>query len=177
MEESMIKVGFVGAGARATAAHYPAVARLENVHLEAICDLDASRLAETADKYHVKQRYTDYRQMLAESHLDAVYVIMPPQFQMPIVLDCLNAGAHVFVEKPPAMSTGDLETMIAAADHNRRLTAVCFQRRYAPVAQEVRKMILARGAITLCTGQFHKNTLNLKGPLYGVSSLLDDIIH
>jgi len=173
----MIKVGFIGAGPRARAAHYPAVARLENVQLAAICDLDAKRLTETADTYYVERRYSDYRAMLDEAGLDAVYVIMPPQFHLPIVLDCLNAGAHVFVEKPPAMSSGDLEIMIDAADRNRRLTAACFQRRYAPVAQEVRKMILARGPITLCTGQFHKNTLDLSGPLYGVSSLLDDIIH
>ncbi len=173
----MIKVGFIGAGARDNAAHYPAVARLENVQLAAICDLDATRLTQTADKYHVERRYSDNHKMLAEASLDAVYVIMPPQFHLPIVMDCLNAGAHVFVEKPPAMNSGELETMIAAADRNRRLTAASFQRRYAPVAQEVRKMILARGPITLCTGEFHKNMLNSKGPVYGVSTLLDDIIH
>jgi predicted dehydrogenase len=173
----MIRAGIVGGGVRASAAHYPAISRLENVHLEAICDLNATRLAKIAEQYHVERRYTEYRQMLAEAQLDAVYVITPPQFHVPIVLDCLNAGAHVFVEKPPAMSSHDLEVMIAAAERKKCFTAACFQRRYAPVAQEVRKMILQRGPVTLCGGQFHKNTLYLEGPLYGVSALLEDIIH
>ncbi|MBI2938862.1 MAG: Gfo/Idh/MocA family oxidoreductase [Chloroflexi bacterium] len=173
----VIKTGFIGAGTRANGAHYPAVARIEDARIEAICDLDAARLAKTADKYGVERRYADYHRMLAEVDLDVVYVIMAPQHHVPIVLDCLNAGKHVLVEKPPAMSVRELETMIETAERNGCLTAVGFQRRYAPVAQEVRRLVLERGPITMCIGEFHKNMLGKKGPSLGVSTLLDDIIH
>ena len=173
----MIKVGVIGAGRRANQAHYPALARVPAAHLAAICDLDEQRLRETANRYGVRHRYTDYRAMLAEVDLDAVYVIMAPQLVRPIVLDCLEAGTHVFVEKPPALSARDLETMIAAAERHGRLTAVCLQRRYAPVAQEVRRRVLERGPITMCLGEFHKHMVGAPGPDYGVSTLLDDIIH
>jgi predicted dehydrogenase len=176
----VLRVGFIGAGGRATSGHYPVVTRLDRdgvVRLQAICDLNVERLAAAGDRFGIERRYTDYHRMLADVDLDAVYVIMPPQFALPIVVDCLNAGKHVLVEKPPAMSARDLETMAAAAERNRRVTAVCFQRRVAPVAQEVRRLVLERGPITMCMGEFHKNMLNAKGPSLGVSTLLDDVIH
>ena len=180
MPEKVLNVGFIGAGGRAMAGHYPAVARLHEqgvVRLRAICELNEDRLKKAGDRYGVADRYTDHHKMLAEAGLDAVYVIMQPQFVVPIVLDCVAAGKHVLVEKPPANSIGELETMLAAAERHNRVTAVCFQRRYAPVAQEVRRLILERGPVTMCIGEFHKNMLNAKGPSLGVSTLLDDIIH
>ena len=75
------------------------------------------------------------------------------------------------------MSARELEAMIEAAERHGRLTAVCFQRRYAAVAQEARRLVLERGPITLCLGEFHKNLLGAQGPSYGVSTLLEDVIH
>ena len=175
-----MNVGFIGAGGRATGAHYPAVTRLEQegvVKLQAICDLNEARLNDAGGRFGVERRYTDYHRMLEEVDLDALYVIMPPQYSLPIIVDCLNAGMHVLVEKPPAMSAGDMEIMVEAAERNKRVTAVCFQRRIAPVAQEVRRLILERGPVTMCIGEFHKNMLKSKGPSLGVSTLLDDLIH
>lgn len=120
---------------------------------------------------------TTYHRMLDQEDQDAVYVIMPPQYSLPIIVNCLDAGKHVLVEKPPAMSVADMETLVEAAERNDRVTAVCFQRRVAPVAQEVRRLILERGPITMCIGEFHKNMLKSKGPSLGVSTLLDDVIH
>ncbi|HLZ09902.1 MAG TPA: Gfo/Idh/MocA family oxidoreductase [Chloroflexota bacterium] len=177
MRPDAIKVGFIGAGRRATSAHYPAVARIADARINAICDLDADRLRQTADRYGVEGRYTDHRQMLEHADLDAVYIIMAPQLYLPLILNCLSAGKHVFVEKPPAMSVRDLETMIEAAQRRRRLTAVCFQRRLAAVTQEIRRQVLARGPVTLCLGAFHKNLLSDAGPGYGFSTLHDDIVH
>jgi predicted dehydrogenase len=175
-----LNVAFIGAGNRATKAHYPLARRLDKegvVRLQAICDLNTERLNQAGDRFSVERRYTDYGRMLDDVELDAVYVIMPAQFSLQIVLDCLNAGKHVLVEKPPAMSAHDLETMAEAAERNGRVTTVCFQRRVAPVAQEVRRLILEQGPITMCIGEFHKNMLKSKGPSLGVSTLLDDVIH
>jgi virulence factor len=176
-----LKVAFIGAGNRATNAHYPAVTRLHEegiVQLQAICDLDAQRLNDAGDRFGVARRYTDYRTMLAEVDIDALYVIMTANYSTPLIIDCLNAGKHVFAEKPPAMSVPDTEAIVEAAERNGRITAVCFQRRVAPVAQEVRRLILERGPVTMCIGEFHKNMLKNKAPSrYGASTLLHDIIH
>ncbi len=178
-----LNVAFIGAGSRATQAHYPLVTRLHKegvVRLEAICDLNTERLAAAGEKFGVERRFTDYRHMLAETDLDAVYVIMPPHHSLQIVLDCLNAGKHVMVEKPPASSSKNLELMADAAERNKRVTAVGFQRRYSPIAQEIRRLVLERGPVTQCVGQFHKHLLGKSGPsekMGGVSTLFEDVIH
>lgn len=173
----MLKVGFIGAGWRALAAHYPSIDRLAGAEIAAICDLDAGKLKAAGDRYGVERRYTDYRRMLTEAQLDVVYVIMPPNNLTPIVIDCLDSGRHVVMEKPPGNSPDEFASMIEAAERNKRWAMVTFQRRFAAIAQEARRLVLERGPITMCLGEFHKNLLMLPGPQYGVSTLLDDVIH
>lgn len=173
----MLRAGFIGAGRRASSAHFPAVARLPEVRMVAVSDLDPVRLHQIADRYQIPSRFTDYREMLAACDLDVVYIVLPPHLHRPVALDCLAAGLHVFVEKPPAMSVAELAEMAAAAERARRLTAVGFQRRFAAVVQAVRQRVQERGPVTLCLGEFHKYMLHRPGPDYGVSTLLDDIIH
>jgi len=176
----VIKVGFVGAGSRAVGGHYPVVTALQRegaLRLEAICDRDPERLELAGRRFEIGRRYADHRRMLDEADLDAVYVIMPPQFSLRIVLDCLEAGKHVLVEKPPATSAANLQTMADAARRNGRVTAVGFQRRYSPVAQEVRRRVAARGPVTMCLGEFHKYKLASNPPAPGASLLLDHIDH
>ncbi len=62
---SRLRAAFVGAGAFANKGHYPSVAALEDVDLVAVCDLDAKRREETANKYGIKDRYADYRYLEA----------------------------------------------------------------------------------------------------------------
>jgi predicted dehydrogenase len=173
----VVKVGFIGAGRRALTAHYPSIKRLSGAEIAAICDLDAGRLNAAGDRFGVERRYTDYRWMLAEAELDVVYVIMPPNNLTPIVIDCLDSGRHVVMEKPPGNSPGEFASMIEAAERNGRWAMVTFQRRFAAIAQEAKRLVLERGPITMCLGEFHKNLLTFPGPQYGVSTLLDDVIH
>ena len=60
--------------------------------------------------------YNDVETMLAETDADAVSIIVPNKFHAPLAIQCLNAGKHVFCEKPPALNAGEVELMIAAAD-------------------------------------------------------------
>lgn len=171
-----VKVGFIGAGSLANAVHYPSLAEIEEATLVAICDLNQERLNRTADKYNVKKRYTDYKQMLKSEELDAVYVIMPPMGLKDIVVDCLSSGKHVFMEKPPGVTTKDAKEMSAAAKEHGCLTLVGFNRRYAEVFVESKRRVLERGTPTLAISEFHKDMAR-GGPYYGMSILRTDIIH
>lgn len=174
----MVNVGFIGAGALANAMHYPSVAAFEDVTIAAICDLNPERLSTTAEKYQVAHRYTEYRRMLDEVDLDAVYVIMPPVFLKPIVLDCLAAGKHVFMEKPPGASVADAQEMADAARAHDRLTMVAFNRRFACVVVEAKRFIDDRGPITQCLVEFHKYHIgNARWEYYGTGMFETDIIH
>ncbi len=172
-----VKVGFIGAGSLANRMHYPSLAEIPEARIEAICDLDEGRLNRTADRYEVSRRYADYRRMLREVDLDAVYVIMPTLGEFPdVVVDCLEAGKHVFMEKPPGVTVEACERMLEAAERNGCRTMVGFNRRFSAVLVEARRRVLAQGAVTECLAEFHKDML-ASGPYWGVSILVTDVIH
>jgi len=173
----VVKVGFVGAGSLANRMHYPSLAEIPEARIEAICDLDEARLARTADRYAVDRRYTDYHRMLREVDLDAVYVVMPTLEPFPsIVVDCLDAGKHVFMEKPPGVTAAACQRMLDAAERNGRKTMVGFNRRFAAVIAEARRRVADEGPISECLAEFHKNML-ATGSYWGVSILVTDVIH
>ena len=171
-----VRVGFIGAGSFANAMHYPSLAEMNDVHLAAICDLDPSRLSLTADRYGIPNRYTEYKRMLDEQPLDAVYVVMPPMGLKPIVLDCLAAGKPVFIEKPPGMTTQDTREMAEAARRAGVFGMVGFNRRFADVLVRSREMVLQAGQPSFAFAEFHKNMLRER-PYYDMSILRTDIIH
>jgi len=114
--------------------------------------------------------------MLEREDLDAVYVIMPPMGLLPIVLDCLKAGKHVFIEKPPGCNSDEAWAMAEEAERQRVKTCVGFNRRYAAVYRYAKSEVLKQGEISLALAEFHKDMLG-QGPYYGMSILRTDIIH
>ncbi len=175
-----VRVGFVGAGGLANAVHYPSLAAMPDVAIVGIAELDDERLQTTADTYDVAGRYDDYRQLVANEKPDAVYVIMPPQHMHHIVVDMLELGIHVFVEKPPAVTTYQTEALAWYANKHNRLTMVGFNRRYTEMLRRCKTAITERGPLHQCLVGFHK--FEAKPEDYGIyrgtlSHLTSDIIH
>jgi len=172
-----VRVAFIGAGGMANQVHYPSLSEMPDVEIAAVCDLNEGRLRQTGDRYRISRRYTDYRRMLEEVELDAVYVIMAPKPLAPIVLDCLAQGKHVFTEKPPGFCLEDTRRMAQAAREHGCKTMFGVNRRWAPVVVEARRRVAERGPITLAVGEFHKYHLGMP-PIYESYSWLPvDIIH
>src|SRR5262249_36624736 len=106
-EKTMLKVAFIGAGSRARSAHYPCVSRLADVRLEAVAELDAERMGRVAEQYRIPRTFGDYHEMLRTVNPDAVYVIMGPDYMTKPAIDCMNAGKHVFIEKPAGANSDE----------------------------------------------------------------------
>lgn len=181
-----VRVGFIGAGSMANRVHYPSLASFRDVEISAICDLNEARLNETADKYGVDQRFTDYRLMIEKSPLDAVYVIMAPlsfgdyahaEPLYKVVIECLKRGLHVFIEKPPGVSLDEAKKMAEAARKYDCKTMVGFNRRFIPVFREAKRIIEENGPLTHCAAVFHKNMIGKPEPWGCVSHLVADVIH
>jgi predicted dehydrogenase len=156
-----LKVGFIGAGGRARSAHYPCVSRLEGVRIEAVAELDESRMREVVERYDIPHAFlcksdTDYQRMLESVELDVVYVIMGPSFMTQPAIGCMNAGKHVFIEKPAGANSDETRQLLEAAEANNVYCMVGYQRRYAAVTQEAMRLVKARGPATLAMGEFHK---------------------
>ena len=115
----MLRAGFIGAGGRSQSAHYPSVARLPDVEMTAVCELDETRLAQVTERYGFPHVYTDHRAMLAEVELDVVYCVMHEKWLLQPAMDCLQAGKHIFIEKPPGKNSDETRRLLdAAVDRN-----------------------------------------------------------
>src|SRR5947209_6547576 len=81
--------------------------------------------------------------MLQQARPDVAVLLIPHPLHAPVAIDCLEAGCHVLVEKPAAISVGELDRMIEAAEVNDRLLATCLQHRTRPEVVRARDMILS----------------------------------
>jgi UDP-N-acetylglucosamine 3-dehydrogenase len=95
--------------------HCEALAGLEDAELVALCTRRPERLRELANRFSVQRCYTDYRALLADPAVEAVSVVtMWDQHAAP-TLAALQAGKHVFVEKPMAATLADCDAIVVAA--------------------------------------------------------------
>ena len=173
----MLKAVMIGAGGRATRAHYPALADADDVSLEAVCDLDSERLASAADAYDIPRRYTDHRRMLDEVDCDVVYAIMQPYHVCQVAVDALDAGKHVLVEKPPGANSTEAARIAAAATRNDRLACVALQRRWTPLIRAAKQRVEARGPIRFVLAGMHKHPSHQPPESLRINVMYDRDIH
>lgn len=175
--KSRVRVGFVGAGRLATRCHYPSLSEIEGAEICAACDLDREKVETVAKKFGISEKFTDYRRMLEKTSPDAVYVVTPPHQAFDIAMDCLERKLHVFIEKPPGITAGQARSLAAAAEKHGCLTMVGFQRRFAPVLVEARKMVEERGGVVQCQANYFK--WHRSGPYYrgAIDILACDAVH
>ena len=139
-----VKVALIGAGGMANRVHYPSLASFDDVEMVGLCDLDAAKLAATAETFGVAKTFSGYKEMIAETEPDAVYALMPPYVLFDVAMDVLDAGLNLFIEKPPAVTTHQTRCLAKKAEDKGVITGVGFQRRYHPFAhhcyEEVKKV-------------------------------------
>ncbi len=87
-----------------------------------VCDLDEERLATLAARYPQARASTSIDELLADETVDAVVVATPVPTHYALAKQALEAGKHVFVEKPPAMRAAEMDELVRiAADRDRVL--------------------------------------------------------
>ena len=178
-----VRLGVVGAGALANRVHYPSLAAMPDVELVAVCDLVESKAASTAKAFGSAKglggakTYTDYRAMLDSEKLDAAYVLMPPYHLFDVTMDVMERGLHVFIEKPPAVTTFQAEMLAEAAARHKVLSMVGFNRRFIPLHRLVRERLERQGPITHCVSVFYKNSPDVGYYRGAIDYLHCDAIH
>ncbi|WP_127586815.1 Gfo/Idh/MocA family protein [Paenibacillus koleovorans] len=109
-----LKVGMVGTGGIFQYAHLPAYEKHPEIEIAAVCDTQEERAKALAERLGLERYYTDYRTMLAEEELDLINICTPNAFHAEIAIAALQAGKHVFCEKPDAMNPSEVRSMSEA---------------------------------------------------------------
>jgi predicted dehydrogenase len=100
------------------------VAQNSRTELVAIADVNQKRLAAARLAFPTARLTTDVHELLADPAIDAVFIATPPDTHCALVLEALEHGKHVLVEKPLATSVEDADRMVAAARAAGRVLAV-----------------------------------------------------
>jgi predicted dehydrogenase len=105
-----IRIGCIGVG-QIGKHHLENYSKIEGAELVAIADIDSAELNRVGDMYGIPNRYTDFKEMLARDDIVAVDVCLHNNLHMPVAVAALEAGKHVYCEKPMAGSYIDAERM------------------------------------------------------------------
>ena len=107
----LLRIGVLGCGPIAQAAHFEACTKARNATLYAICDV-ADDLRERMAATHAPTRqFNDYNAMLADPDVEAVIIATSDAFHVPAALKALQAGKHVLCEKPLATGVEEAESL------------------------------------------------------------------
>ncbi|HRW10980.1 MAG TPA: Gfo/Idh/MocA family oxidoreductase [Caldilineaceae bacterium] len=171
-----LRAGFIGAGNRSQSAHYPNINRLPNVEMTAVCELDEGRLDQVVEKYGFQHVYTNHREMLEQVELDVVYCVMNERWLLQPALDCLNAGKHIFIEKPPGANSAETQQLLDAAIANNVYAMVGYQRRHSAVTREALRRVHAKGPVSTVVATFNKQLLGEEARVF-TTTLWNDVTH
>lgn len=133
MDAKKIKIGFIGCGSIAANKHFPGMAFYKDeVDLWAFCDIIPQKAEAAAEKYGSlgAKTYTDYKEMLADSEIDAVHVLTPNVSHCEITIAALEAGKHVLCEKPMAATAEDAKKMLDACKCTGKMLTIGYQYRH-----------------------------------------------
>jgi predicted dehydrogenase len=137
--EHTVKFAVVGCG-HIGKRHAEMVTQHPEAELVALADV-RSQQETGADRYAVKH-YLDLESMLqAHPEIDVVCIATPNGLHASMAIACLNAGKHVVIEKPMALSKADAEAVIYKALQKSRLVFGVMQNRYSPPSVWLKEMI------------------------------------
>lgn len=142
---SKLSVAVVGCGSISKHRHIPEYAANSHVQLVAFVDPILERAQAYADQFGAKA-YADIDAMLAEIKPDAVSINTPNYLHAPLSIKAANAGAHVLVEKPMAVTDEEAASMIEAAKNNGVKLMVAHNQRFMPPHVKA-KQILESGVL------------------------------
>ena len=130
-----VRVGVVGAGLVAQIAHLPFLRERDDLfELAGLAEPDAGVRRRVAARYGIERTAPGHRDLLA-ADLDALLIASPNGAHAEQVLDALDAGVHVLVEKPMCLDPDDAERIVAARDRTGLVVQVGYMKRYDPAVE------------------------------------------
>lgn len=140
------RIAWIGCGTHANEMLLPQVTRLDAA-IATICDTDADRLGRTASRFGVPEagRTRDWQEAIAAPGIDAVAVAAGPVAHALIAKAALARGLPVFVEKPPAATAAEAESLAAASAAAGRPVVVGFMKRYSTANRIAANVIHGEG--------------------------------
>ncbi|MFC0806299.1 Gfo/Idh/MocA family protein [Ensifer sp. P24N7] len=140
-QERRLRVGVLGAGQIAQAAHFEACTKAVNADLHAICDVADDLRERMAITHGAAKTYDDYDRMLADPDIEAVIIATADAFHVPASLRALEAGKHVLCEKPVGVTVEECLDLREAVEKSGKIFQVGHMKRFDAGLQAAKAFI------------------------------------
>jgi predicted dehydrogenase len=134
-----LRIALIGCGQIADA-HLGEIRRLPQAEVVAVCDRERDLAVQAGARFEVPQVFDNVEQMLTAARPDVVHITTPPHTHRALAVEVLEAGAHVYVEKPFTVDLAEAEEIIAAAETAGRLVCVGHDQLFDPAWEECREL-------------------------------------
>jgi len=141
---SRLRIGIIGAGSFATNIMLPAIAARKDIDLVAIASAGGLKAAALGKKYGIPRITSAAEEILHATDIDCVFVLTRHGSHGLFAKAALEAGKHVFVEKPLALTETEYEGVLAAWKTSGTVLMVGFNRRFSPLAVRMREFFSER---------------------------------
>jgi len=137
--EKTFRIALVGCG-RISKNHFEAIHEIDGLELVAVCDTDPDRAAQARARWKVPH-FTSYEKMLKDAKADVITIATPSGLHADQGVEAAQAGRHVVMEKPMAISLTGADALVHACDKARVQLFVVKQNRLNPPIQLLKRAI------------------------------------
>jgi predicted dehydrogenase len=139
-EKNELRVAIVGCGKIADA-HLAQLHRVSGCRVVGACDREPLMARQLCDRFQIERPFSDIGELLAGCQPDVVHITTPPQSHLELGKRCLQAGCHVYIEKPFTLCTKDAEELIRLAAEKGLKVTVGHDLQFSHVARRMRKLV------------------------------------
>lgn len=140
-QDRRLRIGVLGAGQIAQAAHFESCTKAANADLYAICDVADDLRERMAITHGAEKTYNDYERMLADPDVDAVIIATSDAFHVPASIWALEAGKHVLCEKPVGVTVEECVILGQAVEKSGKVLQVGHMKRFDAGLQAAKSFI------------------------------------
>lgn len=138
-----LRFAVIGASGFGSTCHIPGLQSHPNAHVVCVCSRREDRAKQAAERFNVPRWSTDWQAVISDDDIDAVTIATPDDLHVPIATAALNAGKHVFCEKPLGMNAEETSQLDMLARESGLINMVSFVLRYLTGTQMMRRQLRA----------------------------------
>lgn len=136
----MLRIAIVGCGKIADQ-HVEQIAHIPGCQIVGLCDHEELMAKQLQERLNVPACFSEVQDLLRKAKPDVVHITTPPQGHYSIGKMCLEAGCHIYIEKPFTVSHGEAEELIHLAEHKNLKLTVGHDAQFTHAANEMRKLV------------------------------------
>lgn len=136
----MLRVGIVGCGKIADS-HAAQIGRIRKCEIVGVCDQEPLMAQQLYERFPVKDHFSDLTEMLERARPDVVHITTPPESHFEIARMCLEAGCHVYVEKPFTLCESEARQLIELANGMGLKITAGHDDQFTHVARRMRTLV------------------------------------